>query len=254
MYPDQYEAFLSSITSINLDIGSILSNSCIVKTDFYDRLLLATVGPLVALSALIGTSFVGRRRNPSTQPVQPLLQSDRGSAGLFILFFVYSYVSFTIFETFVCDDLDDGMSYLRADYSLVCSSEKHAAYKVYASIMICVYPVGIPAFFGWWLARNRRGLGSPSREDMVHLDSFRGLWAAYNPSCYYYERVRCSRRIALLPGRRCLLYLMALTRLALFFCWQSHSRLFRSPIPHSKPKSTCDRTFGGTPSFSEECA
>ena len=31
----------------------------------------------------------------------------------------------------------------------------------------------------------------------MHIDSFRGLWAAYNPSCYYYEVVECSRRIAL---------------------------------------------------------
>ncbi|CAM9983219.1 unnamed protein product [Laminaria digitata] len=32
---------------------------------------------------------------------------------------------------------------------------------------------------------------------MAHLDSFRGLWGAYNPSCYYYEVVECSRRVAL---------------------------------------------------------
>ncbi|CAN0486022.1 unnamed protein product, partial [Laminaria digitata] len=41
---------------------------------------------------------------------------------LFIVFFVYSSVSFTIFRTFVCDDLDDGTSPLRADCSLVCTS------------------------------------------------------------------------------------------------------------------------------------
>ncbi|CAM9642939.1 unnamed protein product, partial [Laminaria digitata] len=198
VYPEQYEAFLSKMTSINLDIGFILSNSCLVKTDFYDKLLLATIGPLVVLSVLFGTLFVARRRrNTTDETAEPLLQSKRASAGLFIVFFVYSSVSFTIFQTFVCDDLDDGTSYLRADYSLVCSSDKHAAYLTYASIMVCVYPVGIPAFFAWWLGRNRRDLEKPAREDMVHLESFSGLWAAYRPSCYYYEVVECFRRIAL---------------------------------------------------------
>ena len=197
VYPDQYDAFLSKMTSINLDIGFILSNLCLVRTDFYDKLLFATVGPLVVLSALFGALFIARRRSPNTENLQPILQSKRASTGLFILFFVYSSVSFTIFQTFVCDDLDDGMSYLRADYSIVCSSETHTAYKTYASIMVCVYPVGIPAFFGWWLVRNRHDLEKPGREDMVHLESFSGLWAAYNPSSYYYEVVECCRRIAL---------------------------------------------------------
>ncbi|CAM9138564.1 unnamed protein product, partial [Laminaria digitata] len=196
VYPEQYEAFLSKMTSINLDIGFILSNWCLVTTDFYDKLLLATIGPLVVLSALFGTLFIARRRNTTTETAQPL-QNKQASTGLFIVFFVYSSVSFTIFQTFVCDDLDDGTSYLRADYSLVCSSDKHAAYLTYASIMICVYPVGIPALFACWLARNRQDLDKPGREDMVHLESFSGLWAAYRPSCYYYEVVECFRRIAL---------------------------------------------------------
>lgn len=197
MYPDEYEAFLSKMTSINLDVGFILSSSCLVATDFYDTLVLATVGPLVVLLALFGTLCVARRRSTNASTAEPILQSKQASAGLFILFFVYSSVSFTIFQTFVCDDMDDGISYLRADYSIVCNTTKHAAYQAYASVMACVYPIGIPAFFGWWLARNRRDLTKPVREEMTHLESFRGLWAAYSPSCFYYEVVECSRRVAL---------------------------------------------------------
>lgn len=197
MYPEEYEDFLAKLTVINLDIGSILSNSCIFTTDFYDRLLLATVGPVVVLFVLFGTLSIVRRRSTSTEAAAPILQSKRASTGLFILFFVYSSVSYTVFQTFVCDDLDDGMSFLRADYSIVCSTARHAAYRAYASVMVFVYPVGIPVFYGWWLTRNQRDLKKPDREQMTHLSSFRGLWAAYTPSCYYYEVVECCRRIVL---------------------------------------------------------
>ncbi|CAN0538703.1 unnamed protein product, partial [Laminaria digitata] len=80
------------------------------------------------------------------------------SASLLLAFWVYSSFSYTIFQTFSCDDLDDGKAYLRADYSLECSTTRHSAFKTYSLFMACVYPVGIPAVFAWCLARNRRDL------------------------------------------------------------------------------------------------
>ncbi|CAN0538565.1 unnamed protein product, partial [Laminaria digitata] len=80
------------------------------------------------------------------------------SASLLLAFWVYSSFSYTIFQTFLCDDLDDGKAYLRADYSLECSATRHSAFKTYSLFMACVYPVGIPAVFAWCLARNRRDL------------------------------------------------------------------------------------------------
>lgn len=199
VYPDGYEAFLSRMTAINVDIGSILSNLCIVKTDFYDRLLISTLWPLVTLVALSGISYIIRKRARSTQIPETVLQDKFLATGLLVMFFVYSSVSFTIFQTFVCDDLDDGNAYLRADYSVKCRTEKHGAYITYASVMVFVYPIGIPAFFGWWLARNRRDLGETDKQETTRIRAFRGMWSAYKPSCCYYEVVECCRR-ALLTG------------------------------------------------------
>lgn len=198
MYPDQYEAFLAKLSVINLDIGRILSTSCIITTNFYASLLIATIGPLVVLSVLFGTLFVaGKCQSTVVATGGSMLNDKRSSFGLLVLFFVYSSVSFTIFQTFVCDELDNGMSYLRADYSLLCTSDEHAAYTLYAGVMVCVYPVGIPALFAWWLAGNRQDLRKPGREELAHLQSSRHLWEAYSPSCYYFEVVECFRRIVL---------------------------------------------------------
>ncbi|CAN0344420.1 unnamed protein product, partial [Laminaria digitata] len=125
------------------------------------------------------------------------VQHKHLSSALFVAFFVYSSVSFTVFQTFVCDALDDGNEYLRADYDLQCNTERHKNYELYAASMMCVYPVGIPAVFTFWLALNRQDLVKPGRDGMSQLQHGSDVWAAYKLSRFYYELVECARRITL---------------------------------------------------------
>lgn len=197
MYPDEYKTFLSKLSLVNVDIGSIMSYSCIADSNFYHRLLLITMIPFVMLAALGGTYTFAKKRNGTSELAIRTVQNKHRSAGLFVAFFVYSSVSSTVFKTFACDSLDDGVNYLRADYSLTCWSHEHVGYVVYASVMVLVYPIGIPAAFAWWLARHRHDLTEPGREKVARLQSFSNLWAAYRPSRFYYEVVECGRRIVL---------------------------------------------------------
>lgn len=195
VYPEEYQRFLSYLSLINMDIGFIMSFSCLVATDFYDRLLLSTIGPLFALAILGFTYFVALKRNSGSEMATPVVAHKHMSTALFVVFFIYSSVSFNIFQTFVCDTLDDGVSYLRADYSLTCETSTHSVYKGYAIGMIFVYPVGIPAVLLWWILRNRHDLAVEERDTLMHLQPLHGLWAAYKPSRYYYEIVECVRRV-----------------------------------------------------------
>ncbi|CAM9571646.1 unnamed protein product [Ectocarpus sp. 12 AP-2014] len=67
VYPEEYQNFLNALTPVNLDIGFILSYSCFVTTDFFDRLLIATIGPVVVLALLALTFVVGRKRNINSE-------------------------------------------------------------------------------------------------------------------------------------------------------------------------------------------
>ncbi|CAM9198733.1 unnamed protein product [Ectocarpus sp. 8 AP-2014] len=194
IFPTQYDDFLSTIEPFNLDIGIFLSYSCFMAPDFYDRLLLATMGPFTVLAFLSATYFVAKKRNRNSELAVREVQHKHLSAAAFVAFFVYSSVSFTIFQTFACDTLDD-VTYLRADYSLRCGTTKHLAFRAYAIAMLCVYPVGIPAVFSWWVARNRRELQRSDRRSVPHLKPLSNLWSAYRPSRYYYEIVECGRRV-----------------------------------------------------------
>ncbi|CAM9100679.1 unnamed protein product, partial [Laminaria digitata] len=197
IYPDIYTNFVSKLNPFNLDLDFVLSYSCIVATDFYDRLLFATIAPPLVLLLLAGSYFIGKKRNDSSESALNVVRHKHQSAALYLAFLVYSPVSYKIFQAFACDELDDGGTYLRADYSISCSTPRHSTYELYALIMVGVYPLGIPAIFGWLLARHRQDLANPDRETMLHLKPLNGIWGAYRPCRYYYEVVECGRRIVL---------------------------------------------------------
>ena len=200
VYPDAYEKFVSVLNVVNFDLGFYLSVSCIVNIDFYGRLLFATMAPLAVLGALGLTYTVARSRNRHSPAGLQAAKSKHLSVALFVMFIIYSSVSYIVFATFACETLDDGVNYLRADYSLTCSTSTHTAWKAYAGLMIVMYPVGIPAIFAWWLVSNRRDLvnvGSGDGSNSDRLQPMRDLWEPYKPRRYYYEVVECGRRIIL---------------------------------------------------------
>lgn len=92
---------------------------------------------------------------------------------LFVIFLVYSSTSSTIFRALNCNRaVDTGVAYLQADYRLKFETNEHAVFKVYAGLMILVYPVGIPATFAWWLFPHRHDLKKVGRPGaaMDHLN------------------------------------------------------------------------------------
>ena len=122
------------------------------------------------------------------------------SVALFVMFVVYATVSYTVFETFVCDTLDDGTSYLRADYSITCTTPLHMGYKIYAALMVVVYPVGFPCVFGWWLFKYRNELTEEDRRTNPEIRPLADLWEPYKRDKYYYEVGDGSSKLPCIPG------------------------------------------------------
>ncbi|CAM9658440.1 unnamed protein product, partial [Laminaria digitata] len=148
-YPGVYQTFLSSLDIINLDVGFVMSAGCLLSSmGFHDRLLVGTIWPLTVLGVMGMTYAIALHKNSTAD--DDLRDNNRNkhlSAVLFLLFFVYSSVSSTVFRMFARDVLDDSGEYLRADYRILCTDAQNRALRVYAAIMIAVYPVGIPLLF-----------------------------------------------------------------------------------------------------------
>ena len=139
------------------------------------------------------------------------------STALLITFLVYSSVSSVVFQMFACDKLDTGKSYLRADYTIDCDSDKHRVLQIYAGLMMILYPVGIPALYAGLLFSNRRVLrDEKSREESHFARPISDLWKPYKPQRFYYEMVECTRRI-LLTGAVVFIYPKTASQIAVAF-------------------------------------
>lgn len=197
VYPRKYASYVTKLKFVNLDVGVLLSYSCIVRINFYDRLLLSTMTPFFVVSVLVAMhSFSTRRNKGSEAPTTLDARHSYMSAATFVTFLVYSTVSFTILQTFVCDTVGSD-AFLRADYSVSCDTEAYGRYRAYAVLMVLVYPIGVPAISAWWLLRNRKDLANPSRPTVANLEPMSQIWDCYRPSRYCFELVEFARRTAL---------------------------------------------------------
>lgn len=197
-YPVLYEDFVAFQNVFNVNLEVILSATCAVDLDYYNILLYATLGPIVVYTMLAVVYVIAKRRNGHSQVALLIVTRKHLSVALFIAFAVYPSVSRIILKAFECEELD-GVDYLKADYDLKCVTPEHKAYVAYASVMLLVYPVGIPTFFLWWLLRNKRIVqnGPSCPEDENKLKAFEGLWSPYKPRTFYYEIVEYVRRLTL---------------------------------------------------------
>lgn len=196
-YPEAYQRLLDVVALFNFDIGWVLSVGCFMDATFHDRLLVATIGPIVALT-LVGITYkVAVERNRQSEGALCAVYRKHLGAVVLLTFFMYSSVSSAIFRTFACDELDDGTVYLRADYRIRCDSPRHKAFQMYAGFMIVVYPVGIPLFYAILLFRERKVLAQGIDNVNPREPYISTVRKPYRPSVFYYEVVECSRRILL---------------------------------------------------------
>eukprot|EP00903_Cladosiphon_okamuranus_P013951 g12975.t1 len=198
-YPLVYQRFLNGLDVFNFDLSWVLSAGCVLDIDFHDRLLASTIGPIVALSFLGGTYAVAAGIHRGDAETMQTVWNKHVSMVLLLTFLVYSSVSSILFKTFACEDLEDGKNYVRADYRIECDSAKHKAFQVYAGLMMLLYTVGIPVFYGVVLFRDRDVLkrDQVDREETARTRSISDLWKPYRPSVFYYEVIECGRRVLL---------------------------------------------------------
>lgn len=184
---------------LNFDVGWVPWLECVVDLSFHDRLLVSTLGPVVAMGLLLGTYAIAVRRNLG-RPTNCLhrVRQKHLSMALVVTFLVYCSVSSTVLQAFPCEILDDGHSYLRVDNRSQCNVAEHQALKAYAAAMVCVYPIGVPMLYASLLYQHRHVLKDEERrKGNVHVQFISGLWEPYKPDRFYFELFECVRRVSL---------------------------------------------------------
>lgn len=157
--PDVYSTFLKYAEVVNLNLGWMLSAGCLIDTDFYDNLLVCTIVPLVIVGVVVASHKVASSgRCTSDRQTSARINHRHASVLFWVPFLVYATVSSAIFQPFACDDFDNGVSNLPVDHSLECYMAKYTLFRVYAGVMVVVYPLGVPFCYSVVLRRSRAAL------------------------------------------------------------------------------------------------
>jgi hypothetical protein len=222
--------FFSTLTSylgiLSFNLLSYFKFQCEIQVNFYDKLLFITLLPLVLTPLLYLfyylKAFFALLQN-SNNPSFSYWDAKRKATYSFlvILFVIFAPSSTIILQTFVCEDFDDGTSYMYADYHLSCHTNTHQFYVLYAAFMVLLYPIGIPLFYLYLLWSNLSAINPPTKrvvketerhivsseiiqleklnlrdndDNITHL-SF--LFESYRPGAWYFEVIECLRRLFL---------------------------------------------------------
>ena len=114
-------------------------------------------------------------------------------------YLIFASTSAKIFQAFQCKTYgDDSTLYLVADKNIDCSSDIFLWWRFYATIMLGVYPLGIPFMYFILLYRKRRILMDEDlRVANQSVISISFLWKMYETDCWWFEVFECGRRLSL---------------------------------------------------------
>lgn len=251
-FPRSFTKLLGVFVFANINVLNIFNVGCIWNFNFYHGLLLYTLAPiglLIVISIGLHVKMEVAYRLNSNHPSYSLKNRNDDRKRIFILigFVVFSPVSITIFQTFVCDTFEDGSSTLVADSSVSCDSEYYPIYVAYATFMTLLYPIGIPLYY-WHNLKHYLPLINPHNdlvvladeahlvsEDIIQMEKIKlrntyvkisgisFLFDSYLPHAWYFEIVECFRRlfltaIPILFLRSTVFQIVLIELLSLAFC------------------------------------
>jgi hypothetical protein len=169
-FPSSFTSFLKAFSVFNLNVISVVPFACTNHYTFIDKLVASTLFPLaltllLALLWLLEAGWQATRSSWNDSRVQQQLDALKDQYLTYFFFLTYLVlpsVSTTIFQTFLCtnvdprgEDNDASDSYLIADMSISCNSPYYYKGVVYAVAMLLVYVVGIPLMYFVVLYYNR---------------------------------------------------------------------------------------------------
>ncbi|KAH8054278.1 G-protein coupled receptor [Aureococcus anophagefferens] len=225
-YPSAFSSVLRALRVFELNLGFSPLSCAVDGFDYYDELVFATCAPVAVVAAykvvVSARALVPGRRDRDEE-------DSTLAAAVLVAFLVFPSSSSTAMAFWRCrGGFGDGKRYLAADLSVECGGPKYAAYEVFAGLMVCVWPVGVPLCFYALLFRVRdkinplRKLGFskslskstssslPTKKERITkalrirdgrphrvCESVKLLYLPYDPEVWYFEVIETIRRLAL---------------------------------------------------------
>jgi hypothetical protein len=222
-FPSAFTKMFQGLKFFNFNALQVLPISCIYRADFVTSMMIATLIPIFATAVLfiaftveyayrakkIMSTSLGRRRKLLTV-LEDGLVFRYFSIFLTLSYFILPSVTTTIFEMFPCQNVDPSdtestSTYLIADYSISCNSNRYFFGVFWAVTMIILYPIGIPLYYFRLLYLEKESIKDRCGEDGVDDDKripqttrmLQFLYTSYLPKYWYFEVIETMRRLML---------------------------------------------------------
>ena len=163
-YPKFYDSLVAYLNVFSLDVFAVMPLGCTIDFNHDDYLLMRTLIPLGLLAIsfryrwrLMGLAQQARggeqREGGAARDANESLADQLLTFNFILVYLLFPSTSANIFATFQCETLDDPAQsrFLRIDFSVDCDSAYHQSMMAFASIMVLVYPIGVPALYFYLL-------------------------------------------------------------------------------------------------------
>ena len=180
-YPAFYTTILEGLKNINIQVN-LLPFGCVLPSldNFFFDFVLKTATPLVLVLLLYFLSKVLRARFGGAEGAQRGFGAHLADAcsdlWFFIIFLVYPSCSSMTFMFFMRETYDQpGEVYvdlMRADRSIDREGTLYQGFTVYAVVMLILYPIGVPLFYGLMFHVERRQLQEMRRIELTRETDF----------------------------------------------------------------------------------
>jgi hypothetical protein len=197
-FPPVFENFARAIKGfVTLDFIKIAKVGCIMEVNFYSKLVVMTLAPIVVSAVLILVA-AALTTFAKTKDLKNKIVENAAAMLLSITYIIFASVSTTVLDTFNCRTYgDDPTEYMVSDQSLSCDTEEHKSYGMYAGFMVFVYPLGIPLLYFGLLWKDRKQLRvKQERDKNTSLMKTGFLWDEYNDKYWWFEVFDSLRRLS----------------------------------------------------------
>lgn len=150
-----------AIPSLNIPLAAVLG--CLYSSDYYLSVFVTSMIVPLSLMFLVGLYYAWglwrAKKNGNEEPEEAKRRKNLCfGAGLIVLYVFLPMASRILFGCFQCDEFDDGSTALNADLSLSCDTAQYQGMALYAVLMLCVWPLGVPILFTVILVSHREQL------------------------------------------------------------------------------------------------
>ena len=203
-FPREVRSVLHALSFLSLNVFELgLPTECMALGSFLGRLLFMLLSPIGLLVCTLPVARWQLRKAPVAERGPHALALHALPMGLKVLYVVFPPVSAMAVQAFDCEKLDNGQSWLRADYSLRCGSDsedgqqwtpEYEAVRAIGWVGVLLYAVGVPLLFLCLLIFCRKQL-SRSEPATPLSASLSFLCSEYRKRLFFWEMVESLKKL-----------------------------------------------------------